>query len=107
MNDNKPIFTLRDRALSASCFMKTYTREDGREVSLFSICLQRSYKKKGDDEYTREKINLMPDDLLKLARLCADAYGEVLKAAMANRPANRNIRRRKWPYPMTTSRFKE
>lgn len=60
MNDNKPIFTLRDRALSASCFMKTYTRE---------------------------QINLMPDDLLKLARLCTDAYGEVLKAAMANRPA--------------------
>ena len=67
MNDNKPIFTLRDRALSASCFMKTYTR--------------------GEDKYTREQINLMPDDLLKLARLCADAYGEVLQAAMATRPA--------------------
>lgn len=87
MNDNKPIFTLRDRALSASCFMKTYTREDGREVPLFSVCVQRSYKKNGEDKYTREQINLMPDDLLKLARLCADAYGEVLKAAMANRPA--------------------
>ena len=90
MSDNKPIFTLRDRMLSASCFMKTYTREDGREVPLFSICLQRSYKKKGDDEYTREQINLMPDELLKFARLCTDAYGEVLKAAMAHRPAKQD-----------------
>lgn len=32
----------------------------------------------------------MPDDLLKFARLCADAYGEVLKAAMANRPAKQD-----------------
>ncbi len=87
MSDNKPIFTLRDRALSASCFMKTYTREDGREIPLYSVCLQRSYKKKGEEEYTREQINLMPDDLLKLARLCASTYSEVLKATLANRPA--------------------
>lgn len=56
MSDNKPIFTLRDRMLSASCFMKTYTREDGREVPLFSICLQRSYKKKGDDSIPANRL---------------------------------------------------
>lgn len=87
MSNNSPIFSIRDRLLSASCFRKTYTREDGSYGVLYSVCLQRAYKKKGESEYTREQINLTPDDLLKLARLCTTAYGKTVDAAALDRPA--------------------
>jgi hypothetical protein len=74
---NKPLFNLRDKNLSASCFVRS-GEKDGRSYSFKSICLQRSYKKKGDEDFSHEQININHDDLLKLARLCVSAYTEGL-----------------------------
>ena len=73
----KPKFNLRDRNLSASCFEKT-VEKDGKTYNFKNVVIQRSYKKKGEDTYSHEQINLIPEELLKLSRLCVSAYGEIV-----------------------------
>ena len=77
----KPIFNLRDKNLSASCFERT-VEKDGKTFNFKTVVIQRSYKKKGDNEYTHEQINLTPDELLKVSRLCISAYSELLVKAV-------------------------
>lgn len=73
----KPLFNLRDKNLSASCFERT-VEKDGKTYNFKSVCIQRAYKKKGEDKYTNEQMNLTPEELLKLSRLCVSAYGEIV-----------------------------
>lgn len=68
-----PIITNRDRRLSASVFQKD---KDGQ--TYYSVCVQRSWKKEGSDEYEREQINLFPDDLLRFANLFTKTYADIL-----------------------------
>lgn len=71
----KPIIQKRDKNLSVSVFVNQTT--DGK--SYHSIQLQRSYKKKGQQDWTRETINLFKEDLLPLAQIVSDAYSEIVK----------------------------
>lgn len=76
--DNKPIISNRDRKLSASVFKKQATDENGVNHTVYSVCIQRSWKKKDSDEYEREQINLFPDDLLRFADLFTRTYRDIL-----------------------------
>lgn len=61
----QPIFTLRDRGLSAGTFISPYG---------FSINIQKSWKKKDEEGYNRETLHLFEDDLLRLAELLRQTY---------------------------------
>lgn len=69
MTDNKPFLKVEDFPLSISFFKKQ--KDDGKTYCNASI--QRSYKDK-NGEWQREKINLFPDDLLKMMSLSFRAY---------------------------------
>ena len=77
---NKPVIQTRDRNLSVSVFCH---EKDGK--TYYGANLQRSYKKPGDNDYTRENINLFPDDLLRLSLLCQRAYQELTLYLQMNR----------------------
>lgn len=76
--DNKPIITNRDSKLSASVFQKTAVDKNGNPQTYYSVCVQRSWKKEGSDDYEREQINLFPDDLLRFANLFTRTYADIL-----------------------------
>ena len=76
-----PIISRRDRNINISVFKNT--KDDGKDY--YSVCLQRSYKKQGEEEWTRETINLFPDDLLKLANLSRCAYTDIVAHAQQNK----------------------
>lgn len=83
---NKPVINQRDRNLSASVFCrKVDLKGDGKLVPMYSVCLQRSYKKKGDDEWQRETINLNLDDCLRLCNLAQGIYNQTLAYASQNK----------------------
>ena len=69
----KPIIQKRDKNLSISVFPNN--TPDGK--AYYSIQLQRSYMKKGQQDWTRETINLFTDDLLPLAQLASDTYTKI------------------------------
>ena len=76
---NKPVINTRDRNLSASVFSKKVDlKGDGNLVTMYSVCLQRSYKKKGDEDWTRETINLNLDDCLRVSNLAQTIYNQTL-----------------------------
>ena len=66
----KPIIQKRDKNLSVSVFVNQ--TPDGKQYN--SIQLQRSFKKKGSQDWTRETINLFKEDLLPLAQIVSDTY---------------------------------
>ena len=66
----KPIIQKRDKNLSVSVFVNQ--TPDGKQYN--SIQLQRSFKKKGAQDWTRETINLFKEDLLPLAQIVSDTY---------------------------------
>lgn len=76
--DNKPVITNRDRGLSISVFTHDFTRDDGKTVKTYSCCLQRSYQLKDSDDWKREQVNLRPEEMLKLANLCARTYSSIV-----------------------------
>lgn len=79
-----PIIKLRDRTLSAAVF--EFKNQDG-SVNL-SVNIQRSFKKKGESDYTTEEIHCYEDDLLKLANLCTQTYNQIINSrAVAGAPA--------------------
>lgn len=71
-----PIIKLRDRTLSTAVF--EFKNQDG-SVNL-SVNIQRSFKKKGESEYTTEEIHCYEDDLLKLANLCTQTYIQIINS---------------------------
>lgn len=71
-----PIIKLRDRTLSAAVF--EFKNQDG-SVNL-SVNIQRSFKKKGESDYTTEEIHCYEDDLLKLANLCTQTYNHIINS---------------------------
>ena len=86
---SKPVIQARDKGLSISVFEKE---------KYYSVCLQRSYKKKGDADYTRETINLFADDLPKLAVLANKVYADILN----QKPAPANAEKTSWDNSITT-----
>ena len=79
-----PIIKLRDRTLSAAVF--EFKNQDG-SVNL-SVNIQRSFKKKGESDYTTEEIHCYEDDLLKLANLCTQTYNQIINSrAVTGAPA--------------------
>ncbi len=83
--ENKPIISNRDRKLSASVFKRLSTDENGVNRTVYSVCVQRSWKKKDSEEFDREQINLFPDDLLRFADLFTRTYRDILAYAQ-NQP---------------------
>ena len=80
----KPIIQHRDKNLSIAVFLNT--TKEGKEYK--SIQLQRSYKKKGQDEWIRETINLFPEDLEPLGQLITDTQMGIAQANSASKMAN-------------------
>lgn len=70
----QPIISRKDSNLSFSVFKNT--TQDGKVY--YSIQFQRSYKKKGAQDWTRETINLFPDDLLKVSNLASVTYTDIV-----------------------------
>ena len=70
---SEPVIKLSDRGLSIGVF--EYKNQDG-SVNM-SCNIQRSYKKKDAQEWTRENINCYDDDLLKIANLCTETYNAI------------------------------
>lgn len=73
---SQPIIKLRDRTLSVAVF--EFKNQDG-SVNL-SVNLQRSFKKKGESEYTTEEIHCYEEDLLKIANLCTQTYNRLVES---------------------------
>ena len=69
----KPIIQRRDGNITMSVFYNT--TDDGK--GYYSVRLQRSYKKKGSEEWTQEKINLFTDDLLRLENIAGCTYTDI------------------------------
>jgi len=85
-NANKPVVSTRDRNLSISVFARQTTDQQGVNHTSYGACLQRSYRKKDASDWTREQINLFPEELLKLAALCVRTYNDTIAYAQANQP---------------------
>lgn len=84
----KPVIQARDRNFSASVFSREVDfKGDGKMQTVYSICVQRSYKPKDSTEWKRENINLNIDDCLRLAELCRNTYHQTLAYAARNKPA--------------------
>ena len=72
MNE-KPIIQRKDGNINMSVFYNA--TKDGK--GYYSIQLQRSYKKKDDQDWTRETINMFPEDLLKLENIAGCTYTDI------------------------------
>lgn len=77
----EPVIKLSDRALSIGVFV--FKNQDGTEN--ISCDIQRSYKKKDAQDWTRENIHCYEDELLKIANICTRAYN-----AICNRRASKS-----------------
>lgn len=87
----RPVVQARDRNLSASVFSREVDfKGDGTMQTVYSICIQRSYKRKDSQEWQREQINLNIDDCLRLGELARAVYHKTLAYAAKNRPATQN-----------------
>lgn len=71
---SEPVIKIKDRGLSIGVF--EYKNQDG-SISL-SCDLQRSFKKKDAQDWTRENIHCYEDDLLKIANICTRAYNAIM-----------------------------
>lgn len=86
---NRPVISNRDKLLSASVFTRTENDEQGRPRTTYSVSVQRAYQtqeQKGSQEYTREKISLYPDELLRFAELFRRTYNDIILHAQMNKP---------------------
>ena len=87
MANNPPIIKIQDRSLAMGIF--EYVNQDGSKS--ISCDLQRSYKRKDAQEWTRESIHCYEDDLLKIANICTRAYNAIVshrsKSSQAQQPA--------------------
>lgn len=63
---NKPIAKFRAGGISASIFSNKFKGKDGKEFTMESISIQRSYKEKDSDEWKNQQISIRKSDLAKL-----------------------------------------
>ena len=73
MEKQQPIIKRKDGQLSFAVFK--FNTEDNKVH--YSIQVQRSYKKKGSEEWIQENISMFPDDLLKLSNLATTTYTDI------------------------------
>ncbi|MBO7733080.1 MAG: hypothetical protein J6S67_11020 [Methanobrevibacter sp.] len=73
MEKQPPVINRKDKGISFSVFKR---ESNGKQY--YSVCLQRSYKKKDATEWTRETINLFPDELLMLSNLAQCTYTDLV-----------------------------
>lgn len=81
---SEPVIKISDRALSIGVFV--FKNQDGTEN--ISCDIQRSYKKKGDQDWTRENIHCYEDELLKIANICTRAYNAICNRRASKPKAN-------------------
>jgi len=62
---NRPIKKFKSGLIEAAIWLNTKKDEDGNEVGFKTISLSRSYKKKDEDIWRSEVINLRRGDLVK------------------------------------------
>jgi len=82
---NKPIITVRDGKLSCSIFSHTDTDAQGNSQERISASFQRSYKKKGSDDWERQGFSCYPEELLRIAELLRQAHWQVVDYAAQKR----------------------
>ena len=86
---NMPVISRYDRLLSASVFSREVDfKNDVKLQTVYSVCVQRSYKNKNNGEWVREKINLTPDECLRMAALLTRIYQETLDYARGHKKDN-------------------
>ena len=73
MEKMQPVIKRQDGQLKFAVFK--FITEDGK--ARYSIQGQRSYKKKGTEEWVQETINMFPEDLLRLANLATTTYTDI------------------------------
>lgn len=74
MAKNEPVVKVRDGVLSVAGFANDIKTKDGKTFTKVSFSFQRYYKDdKGEDKYTD---SVDSQDLLKVSKLFADAYGK-------------------------------
>jgi len=74
-----PIIQVRDRGFSVSIFERiTKDLSTGYTSRSYGVCVQRSFKKKDSTEWTREQMNMFPEDLLKISALCINTYNQII-----------------------------
>ena len=78
---SEPVIKLNDKGISIAVF--EFKNDFGKT---FSANLQRSYKKKDSEEWTREEIHCYEDDLLKIANLCTQTYNAIVAARKVATP---------------------
>lgn len=74
MSNNEPVIKISDRGLSVGVF--EFVNQDGSKN--ISCNIQRSFKKKDAQDWTRENIHCYEDDLLKIANICTSAYNAIV-----------------------------
>lgn len=85
----KPIIQKRDRLLSASVFAREADfKGDGNMQTVYSVCLQRSYRKKSENKWFQESINLSPDECLRTANLLMAVYNTTVEYVSAHKKQN-------------------
>lgn len=80
MANNPPIIKIQDRSLAIGVF--EFVNQDGSRS--ISCDLQRSFKRKDAQEWTRENIHCYEDDLLKIANVCTRAYNAIISHRAKN-----------------------
>ena len=80
MSNNEPIIKIRDRGISIGVF--EFVNQDGTKN--ISCDIQRSFKKKDAQDWTRENIRCYEDDLLKIANICTRAYNAIMSHRAKN-----------------------
>ena len=75
---NKPIKKFRSGNIDVSIWSNKRKLHDDTEVEFKTVSLTRSYKKKDEDIWRSEVINLRRQDLPKISTLLNEAYKELL-----------------------------
>lgn len=70
---NTPVKNVRDGAFSCAIFE---TEVDGKKNH--QISLDKAFKRKDSEEWEHQRINLFPEDLLRIASLCERTYWNIL-----------------------------
>jgi hypothetical protein len=78
---NTPIVKYNNGTIGAAIFKQQ--GEDGKNY--YSVCMQRSYKKKGTEEWIRESVNMFPDDMLKAAEVLRVTYNMLVEYLHKNK----------------------
>ncbi len=84
MTKNMPIKKFRCQNIEAAIWSNKRDLGDGTEVEFKTVSLGRSYKKKDEDIWRNEVLNLRRNDLQKILLVVSKAQEELLLSESGN-----------------------